>query len=113
LQKGDTIGYGRAGLAKEDNLKIATIAMGYADGFYRSLGNGNCKVWINGQMAKTIGNICMDMFMVDITGLDVDEGDLVEIFGENQPIEELAKAANTIPYELFTSIGERVKRVFI
>ena len=87
--------------------------MGYADGIFRSLGNGRAQVWINGHLAPTFGNICMDMFMVDITGLAVSEGDTVEIFGENQSVEALAKAAGTIPYELFTAIGERVERVYI
>ena len=87
------------------------LTCGYADGFYRSLGNGRSKVWINGQWAPTIGNICMDMCMVDVTDLDVSAGDEVEIFGDHQSVEELAKAAGTIPYELYTSIGERVQRI--
>ena len=113
LQEGDSVGYGRAGKVEKNNTQIATVAMGYADGFYRSLGNGNGQVWVNGNWARTIGNICMDMFMIDVTGLQVQEGDEVEIFGNNQSIESLAKAANTIPYEVFTSIGERVERIFL
>jgi alanine racemase len=113
LQKGDTAGYNRAGIAEKDNMRIATLAMGYADGIFRTLGNGRAGVWINGQLAPTFGNICMDMFMVDITGMNVAEGDEVEIFGENQKIETLAKDAGTIPYEIFTAVGERVKRVLV
>ena len=113
LKKGETVGYGRAGVVGKDNTTIATVAMGYADGIYRNLGNGQGKVWIKGQWAPTLGNICMDMFMIDVSGLSVKEGDEVEIFGENQPIETLAEAADTIPYEVFTSIGERVKRDYV
>jgi alanine racemase len=113
LAKGQTVGYNRAGIVEKDKVKIAIVATGYADGIFRSLGNGRAQVWINGQLAPTFGNICMDMFMVDITALEVSEGDSVEIFGENQSVETLAKAADTIPYELFTAIGERVERVYI
>lgn len=113
LNKGQTVGYNRAGFVEKDNTRIAIVAMGYADGIFRSLGNGRAHVWINGELVPTFGNICMDMFMVDVTGLEVFEGDTVEVFGDNQSVEALAKAAGTIPYELFTAIGERVERVYI
>lgn len=113
LQKGQTVGYNRAGVVKKDNTRIAIVAMGYADGILRTLGNGRARIWVNGQFAPTFGNICMDMFMIDVTNLEVSEGDDVEIFGENHSIEDLAREAGTIPYELFTGIGERVQRVYI
>ena len=112
LKEGDSVGYSRAGIIKRDGTAIATVALGYADGYYRSLGNGRGKVFINGHLAPTFGNICMDMFMIDVTGIPVKEGDEVEIFGDNLPVEDLASWADTIPYEVFTSIGERVKRNF-
>ena len=91
---------------------IATLAIGYADGYDRGLGNGAGKVWVNGTLCPTIGNICMDMTMIDVTGANVDEGDEVIIFGKEMPIFELSKQINTIPYEILTGIGDRVKRVF-
>lgn len=111
LSPGDTVGYGRAG-SIEKTTSIATIAIGYADGFHRSLGNGKGSVMINGQKAKTVGNICMDMTMIDVTGLNAKEGDEVEVFGINNPIQDLATEANTIPYEILTSISPRVKRIY-
>ena len=92
---------------------IATLPLGYADGFSRTLGNGAGSEWINGSIVPTIGNICMDMTMIDVTGLEVSEGDDVEIFGKNQPLEKLAQQAGTIPYEILTAIPERVKRVYL
>jgi Alr-MurF fusion protein len=109
---GETVGYGRKGKA-ENEKTIAIIPVGYADGFSRKLGNGRGKVWINNQYAKIIGNICMDMCMVDITGIDSKEGDDVELFGEHITISELAEMMNTIPYEVLTSISGRVKRIYI
>ena len=111
VPKGETIGYGRKGKAHED-ITIATIAIGYADGFNRMLSNGKGEVLIKGQKAPVIGNVCMDMTMVDITGIDASEGDEVVIFGPDLPITDLAEKLNTIPYEVLTNIGERVKRVF-
>ncbi len=112
VKKGDTIGYSRKGFTARDS-RIATIPVGYADGLNRSLGNGVGKVWINGNFASTIGHICMDMAMIDVTGLEVSEGDMVEIFGKHQPVTVLAGQAGTIPYEILTSIPERVKRVYL
>lgn len=111
LEAGETVGYGRAGYAQSFK-RIATIAIGYADGFSRQLSNGKGKVWINGYFAPVIGRVCMDMTMVDITGIDANEGDEVLIFGEELPIGDLAAALDTIPYEILTNVSERVKRVF-
>ena len=112
VRKGETIGYSRNGLSDRES-RIATIPVGYADGLNRNLGSGVGKVWINGIFAPTIGNICMDMTMIDVTGLEVSEGDMVEIFGKHQPVTVLAHQAGTIPYEILTSIPERVKRVYL
>lgn len=111
INKGETIGYGRTGVAQTD-LTIATIAIGYADGYSRSFSNEVGKVLVNGSMAPVIGNVCMDMTMVDVTGIEVEEGDEVEIFGKDLSIIELAHQINTIPYELLTNVSDRVKRVF-
>jgi alanine racemase len=112
IQAGETIGYGRKGKA-ETNMTLATIAIGYADGFSRAFSRGVGEVLINGHMAKVTGNVCMDMTMVDITGIPAKEGDDVIIFGKELPIQELADKINTISYELLTSTSERVKRVFV
>lgn len=111
VKKGDTIGYGRKGRAERD-ATIATIAIGYADGFSRAFGNGRMTVNVGGRPAPLIGNICMDMSMIDITGIDAQEGDEVVIFGESPTIQDLAAVLGTIPYEVLTSVGERVKRVY-
>ena len=111
VQEGDTIGYGRKGVAQTD-AKIATIAIGYADGFSRSFSNGIGRVWVNGKHAPVIGNVCMDMTMIDVTGIEVNEGDEVEVFGPNLPIQELAHSIGTIPYEILTNVSQRVKRVY-
>lgn len=112
VSKGDSVGYGRNGKATE-NMTVATIAIGYADGFWRGFSNGIGQVLINKKKAPVIGNVCMDMTMIDVTEVpDVAEGDEVIIFGEGLPIEELAIKANTIPYEILTSTSERVKRIF-
>ncbi|MDO1445957.1 bifunctional UDP-N-acetylmuramoyl-tripeptide:D-alanyl-D-alanine ligase/alanine racemase [Rhodocytophaga aerolata] len=111
VKAGDTIGYSRKGKVTRDS-RIATIAIGYADGFDRRLSNGVGKVWINGKLAPLIGNVCMDMSMVDITDLEAEEGDEVIIFGKQYPISEMARQIGTIPYEILTGVSERVKRVF-
>jgi len=112
VSAGETVGYLRSGLTKQPS-SIATIPVGYADGLHRSLGNGRGVVYVNGRPAPTIGEICMDMAMIDVSGLDVQEGDVVELFGKQQPVSELAKQAGTIPYEILTSVPERVKRVYL
>ena len=111
VKKGETIGYGRKGIVTRDS-KIATIAIGYADGFLRAFGNGKIALMVNGKKAPVIGNICMDMSMLDITGIEASEGDEVIVFGENPTIKQLADAINTIPYEILTNISSRVSRVF-
>ncbi|WP_192822347.1 bifunctional UDP-N-acetylmuramoyl-tripeptide:D-alanyl-D-alanine ligase/alanine racemase [Rufibacter sp. LB8] len=111
IKAGDTVGYSRKGVATEDK-QTATIAIGYADGYDRRFGNGVGEVLINGQRAPIIGNVCMDMCMVDVTNLDVRAGDEVVVFGEGLPLTELAQRIGTIPYELLTNVSTRVKRVF-
>ena len=113
VKANDTVGYNRRGKLSRDSI-IATIRIGYADGFRRSLSNGNGKVYVNGQLAPIVGTVAMDMAMVDITDIDkVNEGDEVEIFGTNLPVQDIAKWSNTIPYEIFTNVGQRVKRVYV
>jgi alanine racemase len=92
--------------------KIATVKIGYADGFPRALGNGNGLMLINNQLVPTIGNICMDMTMLDITDTHVNIGDDVIVFGEGLDVYTLANQLNTIPYEVITNISQRVKRVY-
>ncbi len=109
---GESIGYSRKGIAKY-SMKIATIAIGYADGFDRRFSNGVGKVEICGELCEIVGNVCMDMCMVDVSNLQhVKEGDEVIIFGNSLPIYNQAKAINIIPYELLTKVSNRVKRVF-
>ena len=112
VQVGDTVGYNRNGLVLRPT-RIATISIGYADGLLRLAGSGQYAVGIRGKNAPTIGNVCMDMAMVDVTDIPaVQEGDEVEIFGGQQPVQELAKCLQTIAYEVFTNISERVNRVY-
>lgn len=108
---GDTIGYSRKGLMA-DNGKIATVRIGYADGYLRAFGNGVGKMMVNGTLVPTIGNISMDMTMIDVTALNVEEGDDVIVFNNEYRIEELATQIGTIPYEILTNISQRVKRVY-
>lgn len=111
LKKGDTIGYSRKGVMWQDG-EIATIALGYADGYDRRFSNGNGFVLIKGKRAHVIGNVCMDMTMIDVTGMDVNEGDEVIIYGPGISLKVLAERIGTIPYELLTNISSRVKRVY-
>ena len=111
IKAGESIGYGRKGLAARQTT-LATIAIGYADGFSRSFSNGKGSVLVNDQLAPVIGNVCMDMTMIDITGIKAKEGDEVIIFGKELPIQKIAASINTIPYEILTNTSERVKRVF-
>ena len=111
VPKGETVGYSRSGVAHQD-IQLATIAIGYADGFDRRFSNGVGKVIIKGQLAPVVGRVCMDMTMVDATGIDVQEGDEAIIFGPERPISQLATDIGTIPYEILTNVSERVKRVF-
>jgi alanine racemase len=112
LKKSESVGYGRKGRLTK-NSRIATIAIGYADGFSRSFSDGIGKVYVNGKFAPVIGNVCMDMTMVDVTGMNVKEGDEVIIFGKQLPLHHLADSINTIPYEILTGVSERVKRIYI
>lgn len=109
---GESVGYGRRGVALHD-LTLATIAIGYADGYTRAFSRGVGSVLIHGDRARVVGNVCMDMVMVDITGIAAKEGDEVIIFGKELPIQEVAASINTIPYEILTNTSERVKRVFV
>jgi alanine racemase len=112
LHEGDTIGYNRKGVAVS-GMVIATVRIGYADGYYRSLGNGIGKVWVKGRLAPVVGSVCMDMTMIDITGIpDVREGDEVVVFGKELSVNQLAHWAGTIPYEILTGVSQRVKRVY-
>ena len=109
---GETVGYNRRGVVSKDSI-IATVRIGYADGLNRQLGNGKGYMWVKGKAAPVIGNVCMDMTMIDITGIDdVQTGDEVEIFGKNIPVQEVAERMNTIAYEVLTSVSQRVKRVY-
>lgn len=110
-EAGTSIGYCRRGMLKSHS-RIATIPVGYADGIDRHLGNGNANVWINGTLCPTVGNICMDVCMIDVTDAKCDVGDSVEIFGNNISVMELADTLDTIPYEVLTSVSSRVKRVY-
>ncbi len=109
----DSIGYNRRGVVTRES-KIATLRIGYADGFSRRLGNGNGHVFLHGQQAPVIGNVCMDMVMIDVTDITTaKEGDEVEIFGKHLPIQKVAEWTGTIAYEIMTSISQRVKRVYV
>jgi len=111
VKAGETVGYSRKGIISSDK-RIAILPIGYADGFDRKLGNGVGEVFINGQRAKVVGNVCMDLIMVDVTDLVANEGDVVEIFGDHLSISEVATWLKTIPYEVLTSVSRRVKRVY-
>jgi alanine racemase len=112
LKAGETVGYNRKGIIEKDSV-IATISIGYADGFSRRFGNGAGKILVKGQLAPVIGAVCMDMTMVDVTDIPgVKQGDEAIIFGKEISIQDLANWAGTIPYEIMTSISQRVKRVY-
>lgn len=107
----ETVGYSRKGRLDRDS-RIAAIPIGYADGLNRHLGNGRAWCLVNGRRAPYVGNICMDVCMIDVTDIDCKEGDKVIIFGEGLPVTELAEILDTIPYEILTSVSTRVKRVY-
>ena len=111
VPKEETVGYSRRGVLTRDSV-IAAIPIGYADGLNRHLGRGKCYCLVNGKPAPYIGNICMDVAMIDVTGIDCREGDTVEIFGDHLPVTVLSDAIDTIPYEVLTGISNRVKRVY-
>ena len=108
----ETVGYNRKGKIRQQS-RVAVVPMGYADGINRRLGNGLGSAFVNGQKARMIGNICMDMLMLDVTNLKVSPGDKVEIFGPNISISKVAQLLETIPYEILTGISQRVKRVYL
>ena len=111
VPKEDTVGYSRKGVLTRDSV-IAAIPIGYADGLNRHLGRGRCYCLVNGQKAPYVGNICMDVAMIDVTDIPCQEGDTVEIFGDHLPVSVLAECLDTIPYEVLTGISNRVKRVY-
>ena len=107
----ESVGYSRKGRLTRDS-RIASIPIGYADGLNRRLGNGNAYCLVNGEKAPYVGNICMDVCMIDVTDIDCKEGDKVIIFGDDLPVTLLAEVLDTIPYEMLTSVSNRVKRVY-
>jgi alanine racemase len=119
IKAGESVSYNRRGVVNRDST-IATIRIGYADGFSRRFGNNTGKMWLKarlpdgqGELVPVIGTVCMDMTMIDITGIEnVKEGDEVIIFGRELPVQQLAEWAGTIPYEIMTGISQRVKRVY-
>lgn len=108
---GDTVGYSRKGKIDHD-CRIAAIPIGYADGLNRKLGNRNGYCMVHGQKAPYVGNICMDVCMIDVTGIECSEGDYVTIFGDELPVTVLSDAIGTIPYEILTGVSTRVQRVY-
>ena len=111
VKKGDSVGYSRKERLERDS-RIAAIPIGYADGLDRHLGNRNAYCLVNGRKAYYVGNICMDVAMIDVTDIDCKEGDRVIIFGDELPVTTLSTILGTIPYEILTSISDRVKRIY-
>lgn len=112
LKKGESVSYNRSGMVKRDSV-IATVRIGYADGYSRRMSNGFGKMMVRGKLVPVIGSVCMDMTMIDVTDVPgLREGDEVIIFGKELPIQQLAEIAGTIPYEIMTGISQRVKRVY-
>lgn len=111
LKAGETVGYSRKGVLERDS-RIAAIPIGYADGLNRHLGNGHGYCIVNGQKAPYVGNICMDVCMIDVTGIECTDGDTVELFGPNLPVHVLSDILETIPYEVISTVSTRVKRVY-
>lgn len=112
IKAGETVGYSRRGKLTEDS-RIATVSIGYADGYFRDFGNGAGYMLVNGKPAATLGSVCMDMCMLNVTDIpEVKAGDRVTVFGADLPVTLLAEWAGTIPYEIITSVSQRVKRVY-
>lgn len=111
VKAGETIGYGRHTTLTEDRT-IAVIPIGYADGFDRRFSNYGGEVWVRGKRCPVVGNVCMDQAMIDVTGADARPGDMVEVFGEHMPLQELADKLGTITYEILTSVSRRVQRIY-
>ncbi len=113
LAPGETVGYNRTWRA-EAPARIATVTIGYADGLPRALGRSRYALFVRGKKAPIVGNVCMDMCMIDVTHIpEVQEGDEVEVFGHHLPVQQMARQLDTIPYEVFTRVSERVKRVYV
>jgi alanine racemase len=112
IQAGETVGYGREGIIGKNAKTIGVVPIGYADGLNRHLGKGKTYFTVNGKKAPVIGNICMDLCMIDLTGIDAEEGYRVEIFGDSPTAIDIAKTLGTISYEVFTGVAERVKRIY-
>jgi alanine racemase len=111
VPKDETVGYSRKGVLKRDSV-IAAIPIGYADGLSRHLGRGAGYCLVNGQKAPYVGNICMDVAMIDVTDIPCKEGDIVEVFGDHLPVNLLSDVLDTIPYEVLTAVSGRVKKVY-
>jgi alanine racemase len=112
IQNGESVSYNRRGVVDRDS-KIATVRIGYADGYSRRFSNGVGKMWVRGQLAPVVGTVCMDMTMIDVTDIpEVQEGDDVVLFGNEISIQNVARSISTIPYEIMTRISQRVKRVY-
>jgi alanine racemase len=111
VRKGERVGYGNTGLLDKD-ADIATVRIGYADGYSRLFSDGVGKMLVNGKMATVVGKVCMDMTMLDITGIKAKEGDEVIVFGEELPVKVISSWSNTISYEILTNVSQRVKRLF-
>ena len=111
VKKGESVGYNKSFVAESD-MPVGIVSIGYADGLLRNLGNGKASLYVNGEEAPIIGDICMDMCMIDLTGIEAREGDDVIVFDSEHPVTTLAKIAGTIPYEILSRISRRVKRIY-
>ena len=111
ISAGDSVGYNRNFIATK-KMRIGIVPIGYADGLHRMLGNGAGSFMVNGHHAPLVGNISMDMCAIDLTDIDATESDKVIIFGEDRPLEEIARQMQTIPYEMLTRVASRVKRIY-
>ena len=110
-EAGETIGYSRKGVITKHS-RIGVVPIGYADGLKRQLGNGAASFYVNGKAAPIVGNICMDMCMIDLTDIECKENDIAILFDEHHSVERIAEVCDTIPYEILTSISQRVKRIY-
>lgn len=111
IAKGENVSYSNKFVSKR-HMRIAVIPVGYADGLNRHLGNERFSVYVKGKLCRILGNICMDMCMIDVSDVEAGVGDRVEIFGENNPVQTIADVLETIPYEIFTSVSQRIKRIY-